>query len=74
MIELHRLGHALEPFHVNPDLIVTVEAAPDTHVTLSTGTKFIVTESPTQIADAIRTWRASILAEALGARESGVLA
>jgi uncharacterized protein YlzI (FlbEa/FlbD family) len=68
MIELHRLGHALEAFHVNPDLIVTVEAAPDTHVALSTGTRFIVIETPQQIADAIRTWRASILAEALGQR------
>ena len=26
MITLHRLGHKLEIFHLNPDLIVTVEA------------------------------------------------
>ena len=30
MISLHRLGHQLEEFHLNPDLIVTVEANPDT--------------------------------------------
>ena len=29
MIELHRLGQP-EPFQLNPDLIVTVEAHPDT--------------------------------------------
>ena len=34
MITLHRLGHAAEPFHLNPDLIVTVEANPDTVITL----------------------------------------
>ena len=28
MIALHRLGHRHEPFHLNPDLIVTVEATP----------------------------------------------
>ena len=29
MIRLHRLGSAYEPFHVNPDLIATVEGHPD---------------------------------------------
>ena len=28
MITLHRLGHKLELFRLNPDLIVTVEATP----------------------------------------------
>jgi len=37
MISLHRLGHKLEPFRLNPDLIVTVEATPDTVLTLATG-------------------------------------
>jgi uncharacterized protein YlzI (FlbEa/FlbD family) len=43
MITLHRLGHADEPFLLNDDLIVTVEACPDTHVALATGTKIVVT-------------------------------
>ena len=38
MIVLHRLGHDGEPFHLNPDLITTVEAHPDAVVTLATGT------------------------------------
>src|SRR5438132_746917 len=35
MIELHRLGQP-EPFQLNPDLIVTVEAHPDTVIHLAT--------------------------------------
>jgi flagellar protein FlbD len=60
MIELHRLGHENEPFQLNPDLIVTVEAHPDTVVTLATGTKVVVAEGPEAIADAVRDWRVSI--------------
>ena len=54
MITLHRLGHAAEPFHLNPDLIVTVEANPDTVVTLTTGTKIVVAEPPERVVDEIR--------------------
>jgi uncharacterized protein YlzI (FlbEa/FlbD family) len=50
MITLHRLGHLDEPFDVNPDLIVTVEAHPDTVLTLATGTKFVVAESGDEVA------------------------
>ena len=60
MIELHRLGHQREPFQLNPDLIVTVEAHPDTVVTLATGTKVVVAETPDEIAGAVRDWRVSI--------------
>ena len=42
MITLHRLGHKLEIFRLNPDLIVTVEATPDTVITLATGAKIVV--------------------------------
>jgi flagellar protein FlbD len=59
MIELHRLGQP-EPFQLNPDLIVTVEAHPDTVVTLATGTKVVVTESPDGVTDLVRAWRVSI--------------
>lgn len=68
MIVLHRLGHNAEEFHLNPDLIVTVEATPDTVVTLTTGTKIVVVESPVRVADEVRTWRTSILRDALGRR------
>jgi flagellar protein FlbD len=67
MIVLHRLGRNREPFHLNPDLIVTVEAVPDTHVVLSTGTKYVVCESPDEVAAEIRDWRAGILTDALRA-------
>ncbi|MEA2423043.1 MAG: flagellar protein FlbD [Thermoleophilaceae bacterium] len=59
MIELHRLGHA-DPFQLNPDLIVTVEAHPDTVITLATGTRVVVTESPDEVSDRVRDWRVSI--------------
>ncbi len=60
MIELHRLGHGQEPFQLNPDLIVTVEAHPDTVITLATGTKIVVGETPDEVADEVRGWRVSI--------------
>jgi uncharacterized protein YlzI (FlbEa/FlbD family) len=64
MITLHRLGADRESFILNPDLIVTVEATPDTHIALTTGTKVVVTESVEAVVDAIREWRAGILAGA----------
>ncbi len=65
MIVLHRLAHSDEPFHLNPDLIVTVEAHPDTVLCLTTGTRVVVQESPEQIAAAVRAWRASVLSQAM---------
>ena len=65
MIRLHRLGHAEEDFHLNPDLIASIEATPDTVVTLTTHTKLIVTERPDEVVAAIRAWRASIIQTAL---------
>ena len=59
MIELHRLGHP-EPFHLNPDLIVTVEAHPDTVISLATGVRVVVTESPDEVSGLVRDWRVSI--------------
>ena len=61
MITLHRIGHQDEPFLLNDDLIVTVEATPDTVITLANNHKIVVAESPDEVAKAIRTWRASIL-------------
>jgi flagellar protein FlbD len=59
MIELHRLGQP-EPFQLNPDLIVTVEAHPDTVIMLATGTRVLVAESPDEVAGRVRDWRVSI--------------
>jgi flagellar protein FlbD len=48
MITLHHLRSA-DPFVLNSDLIEVVEATPDTHVTLTTGRKLIVRETPAEI-------------------------
>ena len=64
MIELHRLGACAAPFTLNPDLIVTVEASPDTTITLTTGTKVLVVEGVEAVVAAVRDWRAGILAGA----------
>jgi flagellar protein FlbD len=65
VIVLHRLGHEAEPFHLNPDMILIVEALPDTVVTFTSGAKVVVTESPERVAEEVRSYRAGILAEAL---------
>jgi flagellar protein FlbD len=64
MIELTRLGHATEPFLLNPDLIVTVESNPDTTIALTTGNKVVVNESVDAVVGLVRDWRAGILAGA----------
>jgi uncharacterized protein YlzI (FlbEa/FlbD family) len=65
MIVLHRLAHAAEPFHLNPDLIVTVEACPDTVVTLATGARILVCEDPQTITRAILRWKSDVRRSAL---------
>jgi flagellar protein FlbD len=64
VIRLHRLGHRDEVFHLNPDLIISIEATPDTVVSLTTHSKLIVHEAPDEVADLVRAWRASILEQA----------
>jgi flagellar protein FlbD len=68
MITLHRLGHKLELFRLNPDLIVTVEATPDTVLTLATGAKIVVAETPERVAKEVRAYRVDVLATAMGRR------
>ena len=65
MIRLRRLGSKAEAFYLNPDLILAVEATPDTVVTLTTHNKVLVADSPEDVVSAIREWRASILNAAL---------
>jgi len=68
MITLRRLGHSDEPFQLNPDMIVLVESTPDTVITLATGTKVVVGESPEEVATAVRSYRAEVLGDALARR------
>lgn len=65
MIHLHRIGSSHTEFDLNPDLIATIELTPDTVVTLTTGSKLIVTESPDAVTAAVREWRVGILERAL---------
>jgi uncharacterized protein YlzI (FlbEa/FlbD family) len=65
VIRLRRLGSKAEAFYLNPDLIVTVEATPDTIVTLTTHTKILVADSPDDVVAAVREWRSSIISSAL---------
>jgi uncharacterized protein YlzI (FlbEa/FlbD family) len=68
VIRLHRLGHPDEDYHLNPDLILSIEATPDTIVTLTTHTKVLVSERPEQVVAAVHAWRSSVLATALPQR------
>ncbi len=64
MIILTRLGNGM-PIAVNPDLIERAEHTPDTVVTLIDGHKLVVEEPLTDVVSLIRTWRASVAAEAI---------
>jgi flagellar protein FlbD len=68
MIVLHRLTHPDQPFYLNPDLIQTVEATPDTVLTLGNAHKLVVIETPDEVAHSVREWRASIIACATNPR------
>ena len=68
MITLRRLGHSDEPFKLNPDMIVTVESTPDTVITLATGAKVVVCETPEEVSEAVRGYRAEVLGDALRRR------
>jgi flagellar protein FlbD len=72
MITLHRLGIHSEELQLNPDLITTVEAHPDTVITLATGSKVVVSEGPDEVAAAVKEWRAEILDEAWRRRHATV--
>ena len=64
MIPLHRITQPDREFYLNPDMIQTVEATPDTVVGLTNGTKFVVAESPDAVARLVRDWHAGILSAA----------
>jgi flagellar protein FlbD len=64
VIPVHRLTQPNHELYLNPDLIQTVEATPDTVVTLTTGAKLVVIETPADVAARVRDWRGSIIAAA----------
>lgn len=63
MIAVHRLTHPTDDLYLNPDQVQMIEGTPDTVVTLTNGSKFVIAERPEEVADLIRRWRASIIAE-----------
>ena len=65
MIVVHRLTHPDAALYINPDQIQLIEGNPDTVLTLTNGSKFVIGEAPGVVAELIRTWRASILAQAM---------
>jgi flagellar protein FlbD len=69
MITLHRLGHQAEEFHLNPDLIMTIEANPDTVIALTTGAKIIVAEPPERVVADVRRFHVEMLAGAMARRD-----
>jgi flagellar protein FlbD len=62
MIPVHRLTQPDHELYVNPELIQTVEANPDTVISLTNGSRFVVSETPAQVARLVRDWRAGIIA------------
>lgn len=60
MIRLTRLsGYEL---YLNADLICSVEAHPDTVVTLVDGKHYVVTETTAEVVEAVTRFRANVLA------------
>jgi flagellar protein FlbD len=64
MIALHRITNPDHPLYLNPDLFQTIEANPDTVITLENSSKFVVRETPAEIVQLVREWRASVIATA----------
>jgi flagellar protein FlbD len=58
MIHLTRINRV--PLVLNSDLIEHVEATPDTVISLTTGQKILVLESPSEIMDRVIQFRRSI--------------
>ena len=58
MIQLRRLNG--QAFILNDELIETIEATPDTVVTLTNGRKYVVSESPPDIVELVQAFRRRI--------------
>ncbi len=62
MIAVHRLRG--EPMFLNADLVESIEATPDTVLTLVDGRRIVVADSPEEVAERIVEFRASVLVSA----------
>ena len=71
MIRLHRIRG--EEMFLNADLIESVQATPDTVITLVDGRKLVVQESPEEVVEAVREFRASVLRRADDLRDADVV-
>ncbi|MDI6823470.1 MAG: flagellar FlbD family protein [Bacillota bacterium] len=58
MIHVTRLNG--QPMVLNAELIETVEATPDTVISLTTGRKVLVKESPEEVASRVMTYRRAL--------------
>lgn len=58
MVQLTRLSR--RPFVLNCDLIELIETTPDTVISLTTGQKLLVCESPQEIVDLVKDYKRSI--------------
>jgi len=69
MIALHRITQPDQEFFLNADLIQVVEAHPDTVITLTNGSRYVVSETPAEVVELVRAQRASVLTRALTVAE-----
>lgn len=69
MILVHRLRG--EPMLLNADLVESIEATPDTVITLVDGKRIVVADGAQEVVDRIRDFRAAVLAAAEAVRAVG---
>jgi flagellar protein FlbD len=70
MIELHRLnGSAIV---INAELVESVEATPDTVITLTTGRRIMVAEPVHDVIDRVIAYRRAVLQSPLASAEWGM--
>ena len=62
MVLVHKLKG--EPLFLNADLIESIEAMPDTVVTLADGRRVVLSDTPEEIVERIAAFRASVLVAA----------
>jgi flagellar protein FlbD len=60
VIQLTRLNH--QQFAVNSDLVKFIDKAPDTVVTLTTGEKIVVLETPERVIEKVIEFRRALIA------------
>lgn len=71
MIKLTRLDKSRSQIVVSADLIETLEATPDTVVTLTTGKKFMVQEAVDEVMEKVVEYRRRIIPIVIGNETKG---